>query len=162
MPKKKSEYSVLSEVNTEDEWLQLCKKEVSEWNLTSDLFVFRRSNRVPCLSVLGLGRGRRLLRLERSLQRHDQLSQEDEARGERRSAVVRHGQDGRHPAAQDLPGFLQAHLALHRLRAAGRRLPRGERPALGAHDPERDAEGEDGHERREGAPDHRVQRRPAE
>ena len=29
MPKKKGEYSVLSEVNTEDEWLQLCKKEVS-------------------------------------------------------------------------------------------------------------------------------------
>ena len=28
MPKKKGEYSVLSEVNTEDEWIQLCKKEV--------------------------------------------------------------------------------------------------------------------------------------
>ena len=30
MPKKKGEYSVLSEVNTEDEWLQLCKKEARE------------------------------------------------------------------------------------------------------------------------------------
>ena len=50
MPKKKGEYSVLSEVNTEDEWLQLCKKEASE-TLTRDgltvsltFFVFRDSN----------------------------------------------------------------------------------------------------------------------
>ena len=28
MTKKKGEYSVLSEVNTEEEWLSLCEKEV--------------------------------------------------------------------------------------------------------------------------------------
>ena len=41
MPKKKGEYSVLSEVNTEDEWLQLCKKEVS-----GARGLFKRSSRL--------------------------------------------------------------------------------------------------------------------
>jgi hypothetical protein len=32
MTKKKGEYSVLSEVNTEDDWIKLCKREVNTEN----------------------------------------------------------------------------------------------------------------------------------
>ena len=138
--------------------MQLCKKEVN--GALVDLPSFLLLLLLP--PELGSGRGRHLLRLERPVQRHDQLPEEDEARGERRPPLVRHGQDGRDPAAADLPGLLQAHLALPRLRTPRRRVPRGERAAAGPHDSERDAEGEDGHERREGATDHRAQRRRAE
>ena len=49
MPKKKGEYSVLSEVNTEDEWLQLCKKEARENPKMKDMFLLLLQQNVSCM-----------------------------------------------------------------------------------------------------------------
>ena len=49
MPKKKGEYSVLSEVNTEDEWLQLCKKEARETRIMKDCFCCSNRMFLACI-----------------------------------------------------------------------------------------------------------------
>ena len=60
--------------------------------------------------------GGRVLGVGGPLQRHGQLPQEDQARGGGRAAAVRHGQLRHCRGSQDVPGPLQAHLAVHHVR----------------------------------------------